>query len=746
MKNKYARIFQVFIILVFLFGSVNLNTVLAQDETPVPTEAVAIVEEVTTEPATATEVPATEIITATPTTIPTELPSEEATTKPDFVDVVQALSDLNIVIADENGNPMPLASQQTEDAISSSDPLFWDGSQWVGYVKTGGSCPVGVDVCNKVANPFQAAVDAAPANSTIYVSGSAVAATDSTNYNTYSGYYNEDVDVGGNNLSFVGFSAITLGTGIPTSLTTGYAYVKSLTLLNPFGTTTNVFGNKIILSSANIGFLPDALSLLNTVNEDASVQIECEQKGDIFVLGECRDKNEKMTICHYAGLEGSDKFQELELPISAIFSNANGVGGHFNIDGSPSAGHEDDHLGPCPTVNETPSNTPTATATPLITPTETATSTPIPTTVATLPPLEIPVTGGTPPALVIPVTGGQIIPVTGAPLIVAGLGHTCMTYGSGVVCWGLDSSGQLGDGHNVNQPIPVYVKSPSGDGKLSGIVNLTAGSIHTCALNNKNEVYCWGDNGSGQLGNGTSTNSSLPVLVKGLPADKVVALTAGEEFTCVQLSNQEVWCWGENGDGQLNDGSTTNRTSPVKSKLTSKINDFSGGQSNLLGSDLLSLDVYRNTQVAKVSEVNGPLSISANRWGETGCAIASNGVVKCWDSDLVSSVVKDAVNGLQVGAGMNHNCVINNNLTVSCWGENTQGALGDGSNTNSQSAVLVKNLTRANNIAVGANHTCVLQGITNVAVCWGDNTYGQLGINSTIASNVPMWVYPPIEN
>jgi alpha-tubulin suppressor-like RCC1 family protein len=95
---------------------------------------------------------------------------------------------------------------------------------------------------------------------------------------------------------------------------------------------------------------------------------------------------------------------------------------------------------------------------------------------------------------------------------------------------------------------------------------------------------------------------------------------------------------------------------------------------------------------------------------------------------------------------MNHNCVINNNLTVSCWGENTQGALGDGSNTNSQSAVLVKNLTRANNIAVGANHTCVLQGITNVAVCWGDNTYGQLGINSTIASNVPMWVYPPIEN
>ncbi|MDO9120587.1 MAG: hypothetical protein Q7U31_02290, partial [Anaerolineaceae bacterium] len=100
-------------------------------------------------------------------------------------------------------------------------------------------------------------------------------------------------------------------------------------------------------------------------------------------------------------------------------------------------------------------------------------------------------------------------------------------------------------------------------------------------------------------------------------------------------------------------------------------------------------------------------------------------------------------NGLQVGAGMNHNCVINNNLTVSCWGENTQGALGDGSNTNSQSAVLVKNLTKANDIAVGANHTCVLQGITNVAVCWGENTFGQLGSDSTTNSNLPVYVIMP---
>lgn len=404
------------------------------------------------------------------------------------------------------------------------------------------------------------------------------------------------------------------------------------------------------------------------------------------------------------------------------------------------------------TATPQPTNTPEDTATPENTPTEGVTE--VPTENPTDNPTDVPtvVVTSPPVALVIPVTGATpkpkplVIPVTGAGrIIVAGLGHTCMTYGSGVVCWGLNSSGQLGNGKTANELIPVYVKNVTGDGKLSGVVNLTAGSIHTCALTSKNEVYCWGANGSGQLGNGSTTNSSLPVLVTGLPAGQIVALTAGEKFTCVQLKNQEVWCWGENGNGQLNDGTTTNRTSPVKSVLTSTLSEISGGQSNLLGSDVSSLDAYSKALAAKISQVVSPLSISANRWGETGCAIASDSTVKCWGSDLVSAAVKDAVAAMKVGAGMDHNCVINENLTVSCWGGNAQGELGNGQNADSSSAVLVKNLNKANDLAVGANHTCVLQGNNNVAICWGDNTYGQLGTNSTVSSNVPMWVYPPIE-
>jgi hypothetical protein len=150
-----------------------------------------------------------------------------------------------------------------------------------------------------------------------------------------------------------------------------------------------------------------------------------------------------------------------------------------------------------------PTNTPEITATPEVTATEVVTETPtdIPTDQPTDTPTDEPTVTVTPPpvALVIPVTGAApqplVIPVTGAGrIIVAGLGHTCMTYGGGVVCWGLNSSGQLGDGKTANQLVPVYVKNVTGEGKLTGVVNLTAGSIHTCALTTKNEVYCWGAN------------------------------------------------------------------------------------------------------------------------------------------------------------------------------------------------------------------------------------------------------------
>jgi hypothetical protein len=347
---------------------------------------------------------------------------------------------------------------------------------------------------------------------------------------------------------------------------------------------------------------------------------------------------------------------------------------------------------------------------------------------------------GPTPDLGIPVTGatGGLIPVTGGTLIVSGLGHSCMTYNNGqVICWGLNGSGQLGDGTTIDKTEPVYVKD------LTGVMNLTAGSKHTCALNADGEIWCWGENSSGQLGNGSTANSSSPVKVTGLP-DKVLSMTAGEEFTCAQLMNQEVWCWGKNDKGQLNDGTTTNQTSPVKSKLTAMLAQISGGQGVLLGSDVLgSVNEWIKAQAAAVKELESSLSISANRWGDTGCAVAVDGSVKCWGSDLLSAAVAGALPAMEVGTGLDHNCTINSDLTVSCWGSNDNGQLGNGTNTDSDSATLVKNMSLAKVLAVGAHHTCVLSGPANTPMCWGENTFGQLGNGSTSHSNLPVLVVLP---
>ena len=349
------------------------------------------------------------------------------------------------------------------------------------------------------------------------------------------------------------------------------------------------------------------------------------------------------------------------------------------------------------------------------------------------------ITTTTTAGLIIPVTGiGGLIPVTGGTQIVSGLGHSCMTVDDGqVICWGLNASGQLGDGTTVNRQIPVFVND------LSGVMNLTAGSDHTCALTSDGQVWCWGENGSGQLGNGTTVNSTVPVLVEGLPTE-VTSITAGEKFTCTNLTNDEVWCWGENGAGQLNDGTTKDQSKPVKSKLAVQLAQISGGQGLLLVNDVLGIvNGWTNVQPSVVDQLTNALAISANRWSTAGCAVIVDGSVKCWSSDLVSALVQSIKNAMDVSSGLAHACVINDDETVSCWGVNAHGELGNGTNEESVSATLVNDLSKAHAVAAGGYHTCVLTGVENTAMCWGANNFGQLGNDSLTDSNQPVYVVMP---
>jgi alpha-tubulin suppressor-like RCC1 family protein len=141
--------------------------------------------------------------------------------------------------------------------------------------------------------------------------------------------------------------------------------------------------------------------------------------------------------------------------------------------------------------------------------------------------------------------------------LTAGRDHTCALDEIGVLCWGSNASGQLGNPVAGLSLYPVRAALPA------AVVSVTAGDQHTCALIAGGEVWCWGSNFNGQLGRGTiGGTSSAPAVVSG--GLSFVALTAGTAHTCGRTTNGSLYCWGGNAFGQLGDGTQSDRATPVR--------------------------------------------------------------------------------------------------------------------------------------------------------------------------------------
>jgi alpha-tubulin suppressor-like RCC1 family protein len=299
---------------------------------------------------------------------------------------------------------------------------------------------------------------------------------------------------------------------------------------------------------------------------------------------------------------------------------------------------------------------------------------------------------------------GVGFPVSGLKLISAGAGHTCAVSADGrAMCWGDNAQGQLGN-NSLQTPFLGAVEVA---GLASGTDVVSAGGVHTCALTAGGGARCWGYGPYGQIGNGTNNGYTAPQGVSGLSGG-VRAISAGWGHTCALTTAGAVKCWGYNNHGQLGDNSTSNRNAPVA------VNGLSSGVT------AISAGLYHTCALTAGHGVRC--------WGDNGNGqLGDNTNTDHW----IPADVSGLTSGVKaISAGWYYTCALMEAGGVKCWGSNLRGQLGDWSNEDRWTPVDVWELSGGiAAISAGGYHTCVL--MTNGGIkCWGDNSNGQLGDGS----------------
>lgn len=341
-----------------------------------------------------------------------------------------------------------------------------------------------------------------------------------------------------------------------------------------------------------------------------------------------------------------------------------------------------------------------------------------------------------------------------------GSAHSCVINNDNTVwCWGSNASGQLGASASIGSgrsTVPVRVDALPG-GRVA--VKIAAGASHTCVLAQDGTVWCWGGNGSGQVG-GTDALVAQPQETQ-LP-EQAVSIYAGSENSCALLLNNELFCWGSNQSRQIGIGPNGVDRNPSPLRVLSipeslTVADLSIGRAHMCAigttntvwcwggtsnGKLARAPGVNVTAPQQITAISGPASRAASGSDHTCIALAAS--VSCFGDNLsgqlaftpltetnstptpiaLDATVQDVV------AGADFTCVRMQNTTPQCWGNNSTSQLGTGNSSTSSrvipGAVMGLDSTVVD-IAAGASHSCALMASGQVR-CWGANNIGQLGL------------------
>ncbi|MGO8669784.1 MAG: fibronectin type III domain-containing protein [Capsulimonadaceae bacterium] len=307
----------------------------------------------------------------------------------------------------------------------------------------------------------------------------------------------------------------------------------------------------------------------------------------------------------------------------------------------------------------------------------------------------------------------QVQNLTNVSEIAGGAYHSLALQPGGVVwAWGENSTGQLGNGSTSNSDVSVQVSQSTG---LTNATSIAAGGYHSLAIQQGGAVWAWGDNFWGELGNNSTTNSSVPVPVTGLTG--ITAIAGGGYHSLALQSDGSVWAWGFNAYGQVG---------------------------------LPALSPIESTVPVEIAGLTGITAIAGG--GDHSLALRADGTVWAWgynnDGQLGngttnSAYIPAAVSGLAgvnaIAAGAAHSLALRSDGTVWAWGDNEYGQLGNGAMSNSPVPVQVTGLTGVFAISAGEYHNLALC-IDGTVWAWGSGVDGQLGDGAMINSDTPVQV------